>query len=74
VLADGLIDHFDESPISQQLTMKDICIYKPGDLNKIGKEGKTMNALRVIFGRIAAVTGRKVYIQVSNSGQGGNRY
>jgi hypothetical protein len=41
VVADGLIDHFDESPISQQLTMKDICIYKPGDLNKIGKEGKT---------------------------------
>jgi hypothetical protein len=23
------------------LTLKDICIYKPGDLNKIGKEGKT---------------------------------
>ena len=21
--------------------MKDICIYKPGDLNKVGKEGKT---------------------------------
>lgn len=41
VLADGLINHFDESPISQQLQMKDICIYKPGDLNKIGKEGKT---------------------------------
>jgi len=41
VLADGLINHFDESPISRQLQMKDICIYKPGDLNKIGKEGKT---------------------------------
>lgn len=41
VIADGLIDHFDESPISQQLQMKDICIYRPGDLNKIGKEGKT---------------------------------
>jgi len=41
VLADKLVDHFDESPISQHLTMKDICIYKPGDLNKIGKEGKT---------------------------------
>ena len=41
VVADGLIHHFDESPISQQLQMKDICIYKPGDLNKIGKEGKT---------------------------------
>jgi hypothetical protein len=30
VVADGLVDHFDESPISQQLQMKDICIYKPG--------------------------------------------
>jgi hypothetical protein len=40
-IADGLIDHFDESPISSQLQMKDICYYKPGDLNKIGKEGKT---------------------------------
>jgi hypothetical protein len=41
VIADGLIDHFDESPISLQLQMKDVCIYKPGDLNKIGKEGNT---------------------------------
>ena len=51
VLQDGLLDtkqngkiipgHFDESPISAQLQMKDICIYKPGDLNKVGKEGKT---------------------------------
>jgi hypothetical protein len=41
VVADGLVNHFDESPISQHLTMKDICIYRPGDLNKIGKEGKT---------------------------------
>lgn len=41
VVAEGFVDHFDESPISRQLQMKDICIYKPGDLNKIGKEGKT---------------------------------
>jgi hypothetical protein len=41
VVQQGYVDHFDESPISQHLTMKDICIYKPGDLNKIGKEGKT---------------------------------
>ena len=41
VVADGLVDHFDESPLSRLFTMKDICIYKPGDLNKIGKEGKT---------------------------------
>jgi len=41
VLQDKLIDHFDESPVSKNLQIKDICIYKPGDLNKIGKEGKT---------------------------------
>jgi hypothetical protein len=41
VVQEGFVDHFDESPISKHLTMKDICIYAPGDLNKIGKEGKT---------------------------------
>jgi hypothetical protein len=41
VVADGLVNHFDESPISLQLQMKDICYYQPGMLNKIGKEGKT---------------------------------
>ena len=41
LLQDGIFDHFDESPISQHLQMKDVCIYKPGDLNKNGKEGKT---------------------------------
>jgi hypothetical protein len=30
VLAEGFVNHFDESPISKQLKMKDICIYKPG--------------------------------------------
>ena len=38
VLQDKLIHHFDESPISALCQMKDICIYKPGDLNKNGKE------------------------------------
>ena len=41
VVADGIYKNWEESPISDLLTMKDICIYKPGDLNKIGKEGKT---------------------------------
>ena len=41
VLQDGLVKHFDESPISTQLKIKDVCIYRPGDLNKNGKEGKT---------------------------------
>ena len=41
VLADKVFNHFDESPISQHLQIKDVCIYKPGDVNKIGKEGKT---------------------------------
>jgi hypothetical protein len=30
-----------ESEIGRRLTMGDICWYAPGDLNKIGKEGKT---------------------------------
>lgn len=29
-LADGLVDHFDESPISSRLKMNDICVYGPG--------------------------------------------
>ena len=40
-VADGIFPRFTESPISDLMTMKDICIYKPGDLNKNGKEGKT---------------------------------
>ncbi len=27
--------------LANQIQMKDICIYAPGDLNKNGKEGKT---------------------------------
>jgi hypothetical protein len=41
VLQDGLIKHFDESPVSKNLLIKDICHYAPGMLNKIGREGKT---------------------------------
>ena len=40
-VAEGWVPCFDESPISQTLTLKDICHYAPGDLNKNGKEGKT---------------------------------
>ena len=41
ILQDNLIHHFDESPISALCEVKDICVYKPGDLNKNGKEGNT---------------------------------
>ena len=41
VLADGIFKNFTDSPVSKGLQVKDICIYAPGDLNKIGKEGKT---------------------------------
>ena len=41
VVADGLVPVFEQSPVSKTLTMRDICIYRPGDLNKNGKEGKT---------------------------------
>ena len=40
-VAEGWVPCFDESPISSMLTLKDVCIYKPGDVNKNGKEGKT---------------------------------
>jgi hypothetical protein len=41
VIADGLINHFDESPLSLHLRMKDVCYYGPTDTNKLGKIGKT---------------------------------
>ena len=41
VVQDGIFNKFESSPIIDQVSIKDICIYKPGDLNKIGKEGKT---------------------------------
>lgn len=38
---DGIIPNFTDSHISRHLLVKDVCCYKPGDLNMIGKEGKT---------------------------------
>ena len=38
---EGKHPSFLDSPITDGLQAKDICIYGPGDLNKIGKEGKT---------------------------------
>ncbi len=32
---------FTNSPVIENVPIKDVCIYKPGDLNKIGKEGRT---------------------------------
>jgi hypothetical protein len=41
VMQDGIHPDFEDSPISRNLQIRDICYYKPGDLNKIGKEGRT---------------------------------
>ena len=41
VLQDGIFKNFEDSPITAELKVSDICIYAPGDLNKIGKEGRT---------------------------------
>lgn len=38
---DGKLPDFVDSPITKGLKISDICVYGPGDLNKIGKEGKT---------------------------------
>jgi hypothetical protein len=41
VIQDGHFKNFENSPIIDGVQIKDVCIYGPGDLNKIGKEGKT---------------------------------
>ncbi len=41
VMQDGHFKNFENSPIIDGVQIKDVCIYGPGDLNKIGKEGKT---------------------------------
>jgi hypothetical protein len=41
VRQDGIHPTFEDSPISARLKISDVCYYKPGMLNKIGKEGKT---------------------------------
>ena len=41
VVTDKILDAFEDSPISKACKVSDICYYKPGDVNKIGKEGKT---------------------------------
>jgi hypothetical protein len=38
---DKIVNEFLDGPISDLLKINDVCIYKPGDLNKIGKEGRT---------------------------------
>ena len=41
VLADNIFPAFTDSPVTKGLLMKDVCIYAPGDLNKMKKEGRT---------------------------------
>ena len=42
----------------------------PEDRGKvIGKRGTTVQALRTLFGRMAAVEGRKIFIRVDEPGQ-----
>jgi hypothetical protein len=41
VIQDKFFQSFTTSPVMDQVPIKDICIYAPGDLNKNGKEGRT---------------------------------
>ena len=41
VISDGIFKNFEDSPLTDGLKVSDVCTYAPGDLNKIGKEGKT---------------------------------
>ena len=41
VLQDKIHTLFEDSPISARMEISDVCWYAPGDLNKLGKEGRT---------------------------------
>lgn len=41
VRQDGIHPIFEDSPVTSRLKISDVCCYRPGDLNKIGKEGRT---------------------------------
>jgi len=41
VRQDGIHPQFEDSPITSRIQVSDVCWYQPGDLNKIGKEGRT---------------------------------
>jgi hypothetical protein len=41
VIQDKVHDLFEDSPISGRMKISDVCWYAPGDLNKLGKEGRT---------------------------------
>ncbi len=41
IVQEGVLADFEDSPVSEVCEVKDICVYKPGDLNKNNKEGKT---------------------------------
>jgi hypothetical protein len=41
VLQDKVFANFTDSPVSNRIQINDVCKYAPGDLNKIGKEGRT---------------------------------
>jgi len=41
VIQDGIFANFESSPLIDQVEIKDICIYGPNDVNKLGKIGKT---------------------------------
>jgi hypothetical protein len=40
-LQDGIFKNFEDSPITVDLKVSDVCVYVPGAVNKIGKVGKT---------------------------------
>jgi hypothetical protein len=41
VIQDGHFESFINSPVIDRMQINDVCYYAPGDLNKIGKEGRT---------------------------------
>lgn len=68
----ALVDHPDSVRVEEANTegSTHLVIYcEPDDRGKIiGQNGGTVQAIRILFGKMAAIEGRKTYIQVAGSG------
>ena len=70
VVSDKLFEEFIPSPIIDRLKISDICWYAPGDLNKIGKEGRTSWDSFAY----ALLMGHNVYAHIKAVQDGNERY
>jgi hypothetical protein len=70
VVNDGYFPDFIDSPIISRMEINDVCVYGPGDLNKIGKVGRTSWDSFAY----ALLMGHNVYAHIKAVQDGNERY